>query len=321
MRRTGFTIPQLLVIVAIVAILTAVLRPILLTAREAGRQGFAAERLEHIAYALFEYTYDANDTMPLASVVIDATCQQKRVGLHMDTAFLLPFNAGVTQGNGPDGCGPLAWRTLPWQEAGMSQWANAIVPYSIKDLLSIQTNGLPVLNWKQGSTEDVFPKSGWPAPLPTSLTFNGLLHKYPMASVQNPNSVPLVWSGLGPANIRGRAFSNPILNCMGQVDDCRFSPNAPPGSLRADSTQSGDRFLQHLIDVPDWDAGEKRPAIFADLSVRQIAMGIVKDGNPRDLPLVFETSMQNLAQCAENQKRAEGNEVATYSCYFRPDKG
>ncbi|HWP31844.1 MAG TPA: hypothetical protein VNK96_09025 [Fimbriimonadales bacterium] len=58
----------------------------------------------------------------------------------------------------------------------------------------------------------------------STYTYNGLLHLLPKSSVANPSKLPLIWQGLGHAELLGFALSNPALYCGSNVppSDCMY---------------------------------------------------------------------------------------------------
>jgi len=63
-RRSGFTLIEILVVVAIIALLIAILLPSLRSAREQGRAVVCETHLNQIAKGIFLYTRDNNDVLP-----------------------------------------------------------------------------------------------------------------------------------------------------------------------------------------------------------------------------------------------------------------
>lgn len=68
MRSRGFSLIELLVVVAIIAILAGILFPVFLSAREHARQSKCLSNLKQLNTALRQYTDDNNGYLPLMSV-------------------------------------------------------------------------------------------------------------------------------------------------------------------------------------------------------------------------------------------------------------
>lgn len=63
-RRRAFTLVELLVVIGVIAVLTALLFPVLARAREAGREKVCASNLRQIGLAFRMYIYDHDETRP-----------------------------------------------------------------------------------------------------------------------------------------------------------------------------------------------------------------------------------------------------------------
>jgi hypothetical protein len=68
------------------------------------------------------------------------------------------------------------------------------------------------------------------SPAPVSYTYNGYLHTYPLALVDNPDTLPTFWEGLGREHWVGFAPVNPILRCDRADRPCRFTPCQDPNT-------------------------------------------------------------------------------------------
>jgi prepilin-type N-terminal cleavage/methylation domain-containing protein/prepilin-type processing-associated H-X9-DG protein len=68
-RRSGFTLIEMLVVIAIIAVLAGILFPVLSRAREKGRQTACASNLKQIGVALELYAGDAGGFLPQWSLV------------------------------------------------------------------------------------------------------------------------------------------------------------------------------------------------------------------------------------------------------------
>src|ERR671925_2083860 len=65
MRRRGFTLVELLVVVSIIALLIAILLPSLKKAREQSRQTVCLSNMRNMSTAVWMYTNENNDAFPL----------------------------------------------------------------------------------------------------------------------------------------------------------------------------------------------------------------------------------------------------------------
>ncbi|MEI6503239.1 MAG: prepilin-type N-terminal cleavage/methylation domain-containing protein [Armatimonadota bacterium] len=67
--RSGFTLVELLVVVAIIAILAAILLPVFAKAREKARQSSCLSNLRQFSTAILSYAQDYDDTLPLGTTL------------------------------------------------------------------------------------------------------------------------------------------------------------------------------------------------------------------------------------------------------------
>ncbi|MFP3904099.1 MAG: type II secretion system protein [Armatimonadota bacterium] len=65
--RIGFTLVEMLVVIAIIAVLSAILFPVFNSAREKGRETTCMSNLKQIGTAIELYVQDANGFLPLAN--------------------------------------------------------------------------------------------------------------------------------------------------------------------------------------------------------------------------------------------------------------
>lgn len=63
-KLKGFTLVELLVVIAVLALLAAILFPVLLHSREAARRGSCASQLKQIGMAIVQYTQDYDELYP-----------------------------------------------------------------------------------------------------------------------------------------------------------------------------------------------------------------------------------------------------------------
>src|SRR5579884_3483533 len=74
-KQNGFTLVELLVVIALIAILAAILFPVIAQARESARSASCLSNLRQLAAAMHIYTTDADETYPVdaSSCVPDDT--------------------------------------------------------------------------------------------------------------------------------------------------------------------------------------------------------------------------------------------------------
>mgnify|MGYP001548207113 CR=1 FL=1 len=65
MKRRAFTLIEMLVVVAIIAVLAAILFPVFARARENARRASCQSNLKQIALGIFMYAQDYDERMPL----------------------------------------------------------------------------------------------------------------------------------------------------------------------------------------------------------------------------------------------------------------
>src|SRR4051794_31572575 len=80
MRKNGFTLVELLTVIAIIAILYAILLPVIKTAKGAAFQYNASQGIRQLGAATAIYAADSDDTAPLA-LFADAEGLQAWFGL------------------------------------------------------------------------------------------------------------------------------------------------------------------------------------------------------------------------------------------------
>jgi len=66
MKRDGFTLAELLLVIAILAVLAALLLPVFTTARHASKASMCASNLRQLSKATLLYTQDHDECFPLA---------------------------------------------------------------------------------------------------------------------------------------------------------------------------------------------------------------------------------------------------------------
>lgn len=301
--RRAFTLIELLIAVAIIAILAAILLPALIQAKEAAKKATFISNLNQVAKGFAIYTSDYNDTFPIATPK-HAYTKTWLVGTYIP----VPAN----------GIKIWEWDTKEAIEAAKSFWANAIYPYTKNN------NLLELPDAKTIAIEgDVY--NGTPAL--TGMTMNGLLHSYSSSAIDSPSLVPLLWTGNGKANIKGRGATNPHLNC-GSGEVCLFNPRGKPDPEYKDSLNS--YLLNPKRGISVWVFGKHAPIVHADTSVRMIPIGTAV--SPEEVPWAKAFSdpwaqVNSRGRVIFNWQCSQGNSnsyssksESKYPCFFRPDR-
>lgn len=307
--RRAFTLIELLVVIAIIAILAAILFPVFAQAKEAAKKAAFISNLKQEGTAFAIYTADYDDTFPMAMGKRPDGAGMWGVGL------LHPAPANVINVN--------PWNTTARIEMAKTMWANSIQPYS-KNYQLMELPGAAVVS----VAGDVY--NGTPAL--TSMTMNGLLHTWSATAIDSPSLVPLLWPGTGKANIRGRAWSNPALNCTA-APGCIFNPSGRPASDGGEqySGYDGGVFFRYDGTISCWIYGQRAPMVRTDTSTKVMPIGIKVDPayhqwpdvntdpdaavDGRGVPLSYWP-------CGPGHTKNTPSYPATglYPCYFRPDR-
>lgn len=175
MKRRGFTLIELLVVIAIIAILAAILFPVFARAREKARQASCTSNLKQLALGLQMYTTDYDEKLPL------------EIGWegYWWYAYFVYDPA------------------LGWPTDGAACY-NAMLPY-IKNT--------QIFTCPSGSVSENYYT---PAPYSrnTNYTYNGWMHNKPLAGIQEPAALILIWEGMGSEGIDG-CVANPFIQFDG----------------------------------------------------------------------------------------------------------
>jgi prepilin-type N-terminal cleavage/methylation domain-containing protein/prepilin-type processing-associated H-X9-DG protein len=222
--RNAFTLIELLVVIAIIAILAAILFPVFAQAREKARQTQCLSNQKQWGTAVMMYVQDYDETYPL-TMSFNPASQTWFTGVH-DT--------------------PPDWRLTNTAQIGRhaSYWANSVRTY-------VKTTDLSYC--PSGSDTD-FPGTDYSTArqpiIRNTYTFNGLLTQYPMAGVDRPADVIMVYEGTGKARLKGYAQANPQLNNCGNDPTCRYrargaSCDTGPGGTSGGTTGYGTYLLHN----------------------------------------------------------------------------
>jgi len=202
-RNSAFTLIELLVVIAIIAILAAILFPVFTQAKVAAKKTSTLSNFKQLGTASQIYLSNSDDTFPLA----------------------FSFDGTDWRWNFTTSC-PNGWRNDGVRniEPRVSQdglhWSNSLMPY-IKNTEMYQQAGLPVdNNWYTG------PVTAGKNPINVGLSMNGLLHAWPSTAVELPSRVPAFSAMNGAHAVRGRALTNPAMNCAGIGAGCTNASNA-----------------------------------------------------------------------------------------------
>lgn len=121
---------------------------------------------------------------------------------------------------------PANWRPGSSQariNAYAGSWANVIQPYIKNWGIYVCPSGQKYRvggSWAASYAAPVVPfQSG-------TMQYNGLLHAYAQAGVNQVTEVPLFWEGDGKATLEGAAVNNPSLVCDNPDADCIYTPSS-----------------------------------------------------------------------------------------------
>jgi len=175
-RNRAFTLIQLLVVIAIIAILAAILFPVFAQARESARGTTCLSNLKQVNLGRGMYVQDYDETNPIAFPA---------------------NNAGNNIYTSPPDLRP------PATAARAALVTNAIQPY----IKNYQLYACP-----SASTWSINPVPG--APL-IHYTYNGLLNIYSEAAIARPANVISYWGGMLKNQLTGYSLASPVLSGLG----------------------------------------------------------------------------------------------------------
>lgn len=113
---------------------------------------------------------------------------------------------------------PAAWlmgRDEQDVKQDLSSWVNSTLPFARddKNFFCPATEIIHLPNFEYRMTR--------PLPAAMTYTFNGLLHRYPLAKIPDKPAAILAWEGLGNISLNGFATSNPAMMCSA-FEKCIF---------------------------------------------------------------------------------------------------
>jgi len=203
--RSGFTLIELLVVIAIIAILAAILFPVFAQAREKARAASCLSNLKQWELGILQYAQDFDETFPQSQACIgnsstDCTWTWSRV--HQVPA---DWSSATTH---------------PRVLASPYVWANSTQPYIKSYAVGVCPSGDEYRSTLGGFTYDT-PLKSWAV---SSYTFNGLLHTYPVAGVNTPSKLVLIWEGDGKSQLQGGVAPGAQLVCDMPNQPCMYHP-------------------------------------------------------------------------------------------------
>ena len=311
--KKAFTLIELLVVIAIIAILAAILFPVFAQAKEAAKKTQALSNVKQTGTAMNIYLADYDDTMPMA--------HSRRADNTHRHATIHPAPSGAI------GAG---WEDPIIVSQVNSVWHMAVQPYMKNWQLLNSPNQNSITLAGEVFTNTVPAQE-------IGVTYNGFLNTYNATAVNNASVVPLIWLGTGNLKIRGRAGSNPALNCGTTTGDCRFNPGGGAHATAAAGNQS--LFFGYggfsgsyriwafggnqngggtIVGRVDSSAKYQRVGIVAPPSVNVNAT-VDPYAQYTNNGSGFTYYATNDANCAQITGANTGTGF-TYACHFRPDR-
>ena len=287
----GISCIDILLVASTLVILSGLLYPLIANASEAAAKNGTSENYKKVCTATLLYAGEYNDCLPLAAVP-DSSKDRWRWSA----------DASIPAGWSGD-----SFAQEPRISEDRVHWANSVQAY-LNTYAPYAAEGLPLVSPRQPGLSSFGAATA-------SICFNGLLHTYSLSGINNPQSVPLYWSGRGRQQVLGFATSNPVLRCTGQ-GPCKFSPGKPPQTgVRA--AHLGAALIPmasawtygkglHFVQV-DGSASFRKVEVTDENGAVTAAEDIFKEVHPGGVP-------NSLSECASPR------ELTSYPCFFRPDR-
>lgn len=212
-QKKGFSMIELLVVMGILVILFSIIYPAITKSIESAHKTHALSNLRHLSAAFLQYAADHEGRLPYAFAWNEEE-ETWRFDVNIPKPVAIP--SGWHKRNDSE----------EEKKGDLVHWSHSVFRYT-KSFEVYEAPSLPL-------TEIISSKGTSIEPARCSFTYNGLLHNYPLSSVQNPSQTPILWTGLGRTTLIGFAASNPFLHCTGKSfsGDCQYKPvGGPKGSL------------------------------------------------------------------------------------------
>ena len=323
--RSGFTLIEILVVIAIIAIVAAILFPVFASAREAAKRTLTLSNTKQTGTAIVLYVADNDETYPSATSIDSGDGSSVATGHATVSLEGQPLSVGgvVPTNDKWFSSIPPGANNTALAEIDRVAWVNSTDPYR-KGYELTQLPGLPLADAFPTSVMSAFTK----APATSSLTMNGLLSTYNAGQVAMPSKCPVVWPGQGKWNFRGGSLISPYLVCdnttINPAPPCKFNPTGAPQPGGALSTvTSGDHLGDGIwiYNTGWWLYGKGFNYATADTSAH---FTVVADGATYTEPFghvdekgypVTVGGKRDVARCST----AGSGATFSYLSWFRPD--
>lgn len=251
-RLRAFTLIELLVVIAIIAILAAILFPVFAQAREKARQTSCLSNQKQWSTAVLMYAQDYDETYPIGQI--------NHLGRWWDQTW------------GSDT--PADWQASADPAdvvADSSFWANAVEPY-MKNWMSAQCPSTDPINFYVAAAYADSNKRKEPAAI--TYTYNGLLNTFPLAEVNSPAEVIMLFEGWGKVARRGAMTSMPVLVCPDATQPCVYKQRSNPGATGNGASSTS----RYYTNISRWIHSQGMNFAFADGHVKWRRLGAVITG-------------------------------------------